>query len=207
MTTAKGIRRRKPRKSRSASAKKKAKLNIRRGTSEASTRKSTRGKKRPVHALARPKKRKATKDATAIVNSCENHWDAYKSDCSGFVKAVAADFGINLTGQADDIVDQMQSAPWQTLSDGPSAKAQADSGNFVLAGLKGADHQPPRDHGHVVVVVTGALAQNKYPTAYWGTLGGTGRKNTTLNWAWNATDRDNVIYAYQTLTSGFRTRR
>jgi hypothetical protein len=45
------------------------------------------------------------------------------------------------------------------------------------------------------MIVSGDLAQGKYPTGYWGQLGGVGAKNKTLNWAWNAASRDSVIYA------------
>jgi hypothetical protein len=133
-------------------------------------------------------------DGQQVINSCEAHWDAFQSDCSGFVKAVAGDFGIVLTGQADDIVDQINTGDWQQLADGAAAEAKAEAGFLVIAGLKGADQTPPREHGHVVVVVQGPLAFGKYPTAYWGTLGGVGKKNTTLNYAWNTDDRDNVVY-------------
>jgi len=128
-----------------------------------------------------------------IIDTCEAEFDAHSDDCSGFVKAVANDLGITLTGMADDIVDEIQTAPWTTLADGIAAKAQADSGWFVVGGLKDTPH------GHVVVVVQGPLAHGKYPTAYWGRLGGTGMKNTTINWAWNAQDRDKVIYACRAL--------
>ncbi|MET1257375.1 hypothetical protein [Aliikangiella maris] len=60
---------------------------------------------------------------------------------------------------------------------------------LVIVGLKA---QP---HGHVAIVVPGPLAHGKYPTAYWGSLGGVPKKNTTINWSWNKKDRDNVIYA------------
>ena len=133
--------------------------------------------------------------AQDIIDECENQFEAHKSECSGFVIAVANKFGIQLTGQADDIVTQIETAGWTVLSDGVDAKNKADAGLFVIAGLKSGDHNPPRTHGHVVVVVSGDLAYNKYPTGYWGTLGGTGRKNTTINYAWNASDRDNVIYS------------
>jgi hypothetical protein len=128
-----------------------------------------------------------------IVDTCEAHFDAHSHDCSGFVKAVASGLGIVMTGMADDIVDEIQTAPWTALADGVAAKAQADLGFFVIGGLKDTPH------GHVVVVVQGPLAHGKYPTAYWGRLGGTGRKNTTINWAWNAADRDRVTYAYLAL--------
>jgi len=45
-------------------------------------------------------------------------------------------------------------------------------------------------------VVTGEVNQGKYPTGYWGSLGGVGKKATTINWSWNAMDRDKVRYAY-----------
>jgi hypothetical protein len=139
-------------------------------------------------------------DAQGIIDSCENHWDAYKSDCSGFVKAVATDFGITLTGQADDIVDEMQGDGWDVVVDGPAAEQQAAAGDFVLAGLKGADQNPPQTHGHVVVVVKGPLAKGKYPSAYWGTLNGVGAKGKTINYAWKEADRDNVIYRSKKLS-------
>jgi hypothetical protein len=133
--------------------------------------------------------------AQEIIKECERDFEAYKSDCSGFVKAVATKFGVDLTGQADSIVDQIQSAGWTTISDGVNAKEKADDGWLVIGGLKSVDHNPPRNNGHVVIVVSGPLANGKYPTGYWGTLGGVGRKNSTINYAWRETDRDKVVYA------------
>jgi hypothetical protein len=124
-----------------------------------------------------------------IIGACESAFNTWKSDCSGFVKAVASSLGTTLSGQANDIVDQIQKAPWSLLQNGIQAKNNADLGFFVIGGLK--DHP----HGHVVVVVQGPLAHSRYPTAYWGKLGGTGKENTTINWAWNEEDRDRVIYA------------
>ena len=128
-----------------------------------------------------------------IIDTCEADFDAHSNDCSGFVKAVAGDLGIVMTGQANDIVDEIQTAPWTKLADGVAAKGKADLGFFVVGGLKDTPN------GHVVVVVAGPLAHGKYPTGYWGRLGGTGKKSTTINWAWDADDRDNVTYAYRTL--------
>src|SRR6516164_2166078 len=102
-----------------------------------------------------------------IAAVCEADWDAHKNDCSGFVKAVATDLGIVLTGMANDIVDEIASAPWTSLnSDGVAAKQKAEAGFFVVAGLKDTPH------GHVVVITPGPLAHDKYPTGYWGRLGG-----------------------------------
>jgi hypothetical protein len=133
--------------------------------------------------------------AQKIIDACEANWDAHKSDCSGFLKAVATAFDITLTGQADNIVDEIQGDDWTGLTDGIEAKEKADAGWFVVAGMKSTDHIPPQSNGHVAMIVSGDLAQGKYPTGYWGQLGAVGAKNKTLNWAWNAASRDGVIYA------------
>ena len=57
---------------------------------------------------------------------------------------------------------------------------------LVVAGLKATPN------GHVVVIVPGPA--KPYPTGYWGRLHGVGRKNTTINWAWDHTDLPNVKY-------------
>ena len=105
---------------------------------------------------------------------------------------MAGEFGITLTGQANDIVDQIQRQPWQLLKSGYEANNRAGAG-LVMAGLKAAPL------GHVAIVVPGPLASGKYPTAYWGQLGSVGKKRTTLNWSWNKSDRDKVIYAVRTI--------
>ena len=128
-----------------------------------------------------------------IIDNCEEFFDAHSNDCSGFLKAVATSLGIVVTGMANDLVDEIQASPWTLLPDGIAAKAQADAGFFVVAGLKDTPH------GHVVVVVTGPLAHGKYPTAYWGRFGAVGMKKATTNFAWNAGDRDRVIYAFMAL--------
>lgn len=132
--------------------------------------------------------------AQEIIECCERQWDAHKSDCSGFVRAVAGELGYSLTGNADAITAILRAAANQT-HDGTLAAQWAAEGRFVIAGLEGHNHVPSRAHGHVVVVVDGQLAHEKYPTAYWGMLGGVGKKAATLNWAWNNTDRDAVVYA------------
>ena len=133
--------------------------------------------------------------AQDIIDACEAEWDAHQSDCSGFAKAVATRLGVTLTGMADDIVGEIQQGPWSPVADGLTAAAQAAQGRFVVAGLNGADQQVPDPaHGHVVVVVQGPLAHGLYPTAYWGQLGGVGKKDMTLNWAWREGDRDKLVY-------------
>jgi hypothetical protein len=135
--------------------------------------------------------------AQHIIEICNDQWPAQKSNCSGFVEAVAKVLGVTLTGVADDIYTQIQSQGWTAIPDGVSAKAAADSGLFVIAALTGDQEVPPQVHGHVCVVVSGPLddVHNKYPTGYWGSLGGVGCEMTTLNYAWNVASRDLVQYA------------
>jgi hypothetical protein len=128
-----------------------------------------------------------------IIDACEAHFQANIHDCSGFAKAVAGALGINLlSGMANDIVDEIQNAPWTVLADGIAAKARAEAGCLVI----GAKKDDP--HGHVVVVVPGPLAHEKYPAAYWGSLAGHPSEipeKTTVNWAWRRPECDQVIYA------------
>ncbi|WP_246723447.1 hypothetical protein [Rhizobium brockwellii] len=141
----------------------------------------------------------ASAKGQAMIDRCEAAFEANKNDCSAFVRAVASASGVTLTGQADDIVDQISGSGWVALTGGAQAAAMADAGMLVIAGLKAADHTPPRNNGHVAIVVSGALAHGKYPTGYWGSSGGSSAKNQTLNYSWNSSDRDNVHYAARSL--------
>jgi len=141
-------------------------------------------------------------DPQRIIAVCEANWDAHKFDCSGFVKAVAAALQVTTFAPGDDANDIVQKLPaagdWVALSpgDGAAAKARADAGWLVVAGLKGSDQVIPDAHGHVVIVVSGPLdaAHDQYPTAYWGSLAGHPAKALTINFAWRAGDRDKVAY-------------
>jgi hypothetical protein len=86
------------------------------------------------------------------------------------------------------MIDSMESAPrWENLGAAPAtAILRANAGRLVIGGLKQAPN------GHVVIVVKSAPLP--YPVAYWGRLGHVGRKNTTINWSWNSTDRPLVRY-------------
>jgi hypothetical protein len=149
-------------------------------------------------------------DPQTIVNDCLLEWPANKGDCNHFVKAVSTDLGVQLFGVGDDadaivqtLRDQTTNSSatgWFKLIDGTDAKAKADAGQYVIAGLKGADHNPPRAHGHVAIVVTGPLAFQKYPTGFWGSSGGAAGANQTLNFAWNSDDVDQVEYFASALT-------
>jgi hypothetical protein len=135
-----------------------------------------------------------------VRDACEANFDAHSGDCSGFARAVAAALGVELRGLANDIVDTLRGGgDWTALADGPSAAQAATAGKLVIAGLKGSEQADPDPNGHVVVVVAGPLARDKYPSAYWGKLHGTGEKDKTLNWAWTEQDRDRISYAAHTL--------
>lgn len=138
--------------------------------------------------------------AAHILQICEQEWTTDKSDCAAFVRDVAARLGVSLTGQANDIVNQITSGDWQPLPDGVTAKKAADAGLFVVCGLRGADQAQPAAHGHVAVVVSGPLAQDKYPTAYWGKLGAVGERNQTINYAWKVEDLPRVKYAAKNIS-------
>jgi len=118
-------------------------------------------------------------ESDAVINACEAEWDTYKSDCSGFVRAVASHLGIKLSGLANDLIDHFaHSAGWLDLGhDSLAATSRANLDYFVIGGTKG-----PR-HGHVVVVVKSGRPTG-YPVAYWGALNGTGFKKKTINYSW-----------------------
>jgi hypothetical protein len=143
----------------------------------------------------------AATTAKTIVAACEAEWPAFSDDCSGFVRHVAGRLGITLTGLANAIVNEIRQGDWHPLQDGRAAKAAADAGQLVIGGLRGDEQGNPEEHGHVVVVVSGPLAHNAYPSAYWGRLGGVGAKDQTVNFAWRAGDRDRVHYAAKPIQS------
>jgi hypothetical protein len=153
------------------------------------------GKKSALVKVAAP-----AKNAAAVKASCERHWETFKDDCSGFLKAVSAEFVDAVPrGQADDIMDflrgdQSWSHIGNTLKDAATAAAEAAAGKLVLGGLKKNELNPNRNNGHVVVVVEGALVNRAYPKAYWGVLGGVGAKDQGINYAFNPNDRDRVDY-------------
>ena len=131
-----------------------------------------------------------------VQQACEQEWPQHKDDCSGFVRAVGARLGVAIIGLANEIVDAIRKGgPWRKLSDGAAADASAAAGKLVLAGLRGDEQFEHSNHGHIVVVVHGPLARDRYPSAYWGLLGGTGARFQTINWAWTEHDRDRVTYA------------
>ena len=139
-----------------------------------------------------------------VVDSCDKSWDeewivgrVNSKNCSGFVQSVAKNLGIELpAGSADDIIAGIiKSSGWRKLASGAEASKKAGAGHFVIAGLKAGDHNPPRNSGHVVVVVGGTLYREKYPRCWSGSTGGAQSKGLkTTGEVWNRKDRDNVVY-------------
>src|ERR1019366_3296124 len=125
-----------------------------------------------------------------VSNVCAELWQNYKDDNPGFVRAVAAKFGLTLKGNSNDILAYLRKSDWQVLTDGPSAARAAAAGRLVIAGLEGSRQKggSPADHGHVAIVVAGPLDKGKYPTIYvaaYGLPSGTGN----VDWVWNSDDR------------------
>jgi hypothetical protein len=149
--------------------------------------------------LVSPQVARVTFETTAadkIKDSCERLLPANAADCSGFAKAVCSEFGVTLSGQANDIVDQLTTANgWTELgNDAAAGKKAADSAarNLLVVGAR-----KETGNGHVVVVVQGQPHLGKYPHAYWGKLNDPDNAgyDKTVNWAWNSAARDSVTYA------------
>lgn len=118
----------------------------------------------------------------------EQEWEARKSDCSGFVRAVAHDAGIPLNGLANHLVDEWNIDPtWIKLGhDYLRASEMAAHGYLVVAGKK------EEGHGHVVIVVPSR--PHGVAMGYWGRLGGVGFRNKGLNFARRHADLATVEY-------------
>jgi hypothetical protein len=131
-----------------------------------------------------------------IQAACIRLLPANAGDCSAFARAVCAELGVTLSGQANDIVAQLTAANGWTVigSDSTAGKraAEAAGKNLLVVGAK-INHP----NGHVVIVVPGQPERDKYPHAYWGKLNEPENAgyDKTVNWAWNSADRDSVTYA------------
>ena len=119
---------------------------------------------------------------------CEKDWEAHKSDCSGYVRAVAHDLGVPLSGLANQLVDHWnKGGGWMKLSGPLDASIKATQGYLVVAGKK------EKGHGHVVVVVPGHSSHND-AMGYWGMLHHVGKKDQGLGWAWKRSELKSVSY-------------
>lgn len=129
-----------------------------------------------------------------IIDACALHFATYKKDCSAFVRAVAQELGYTLTGNADSITADIDKR-WIKLASGAEAAEAAARGKFVIAALASKDHVPPAKHGHVVVVIGGALYNGKYPMCWGGSLGDYCSKgDKSVGQVWGKRHRDKVIY-------------
>jgi hypothetical protein len=138
-----------------------------------------------------PPERTLTKED--IVAACRKHFDEHSDNCSGFVRAVANELGYSLTGNADGILDQIEKG-W-TKIDRLKAIDAVKAGTLVIAGLKSSEHDPPRNHGHVAVVVDGSLYNGKYPLVWGGSIGSAQSPGTkSVGEVWRKSDRDAVRY-------------
>ncbi len=143
---------------------------------------------------------------TCIVNAATAAWDQSfiagtlnKNNCSGFLQSVAATLGVPIpSGNADAIMGGLpQATGWKDLASGDEAAQKASQGYFVIAGIKGSDHNPARNNGHVAVVIGGTLYRGKYPRVWCGSIAGSVGQSQGLRSVgevWNRTDRDLVKY-------------
>ncbi len=141
-----------------------------------------------------------------ILKACRDSWDesfvkgfVNRDNCSGFLKAVAKKLGVPVdeTAVADGLVDLFAADPesWTPLASGAEAARAAETGTFVVAGLRSDEHRPKRGQGHVVIVVPGPLYRSLYPTCWGGSTGGAQSKGTkSVGEVWNRVDRDAVRY-------------
>lgn len=135
-----------------------------------------------------------TKDE--IVAACRKHYTAHSNDCSAYVRAVTAELGHPVSGNANGIMNELANTPdrWEPL-DRAAAIEAVKNGALVVAGLKSSDHNPPRNNGHVVIVVDGPLYRNTYPLVWGGSIGSAQSPGTkSVGEVWNRSDRDAVRY-------------
>ncbi len=130
-----------------------------------------------------------------IVAACVKHYPAYSGDCSAFVRAVTQELGHAVDGNANGIMRELAgSSAWEAV-DRAAAVVAVKAGSLVIAGLKSGDHNPPRNNGHVVIVVDGDLYRGTYPLVWGGSIGNAQSRGTkSVGEVWNRTDRDSVLY-------------
>jgi hypothetical protein len=131
-----------------------------------------------------------------IVAACRKHYSAYSNDCSAYVRAVTAELGHAVSGNANGIMNELAGTPskWEPI-DRAAAALAVKTGALVIAGLKSSDHNPPRNNGHVVIVVDGPLYRNIYPLCWGGSIGSAQSQGTkSVGEVWNRSDRDAILY-------------
>jgi hypothetical protein len=94
-------------------------------------------------------------DNPNVVASCKKNIQVYSANCSGLVKAVAKDFNIEFSGQANDIFMNLLTRPGVNRY-GVGWNAARSAGSDALHGLYlviAASYAPGKgDHGHVAIV-------------------------------------------------------
>jgi hypothetical protein len=139
-----------------------------------------------------------------IIAACTRRWPFNQGDCSAFVRAVAGDCGVVLSGNANAIYEQIASGPWVRIGVGASAASvagvTAGEGRLVIAARQ---DQP---HGHVAVVVDYRNAFDSYSAidrrkavAFWGSLNFVGAEYTRITKSWSSADLQGVLFAYREL--------
>lgn len=120
----------------------------------------------------------------AIKEICVQEHPTKKSDCGLFVRAIASRLGVVIgPGRADQIVDFVRTdSRWTLLEDYKSAMIEANSGKFVVAGIKSTEQHTRNaatkalipyvsDSGHVAVVISGPAGRKGFPNVYAGSVG------------------------------------
>jgi hypothetical protein len=137
-----------------------------------------------------------------VIAACTKHWPDNKDDCSAFVRSVAHDLVLDLSGNANSIYSQIAASPWNRIGIGTDAATvagvTAGEGNLVI----GASKDQP--NGHVAVVVDYRNAFDSYSpvdrnkaVAFWGSLNSIGHEYTRITRSWTATDLEKVLFAYR----------
>lgn len=112
----------------------------------------------------------------------EQAYESNEYNCSGFVRDTATRLGIRIVGDTADAQIDFMEMHWVHVRSGLEASVLASSGFLVVAGVKSTDYQPPKAHGHVVIVrpvlkegpISAAdLDQGKYPRVWGGDIGRT----------------------------------
>lgn len=118
-----------------------------------------------------------------LSEALEGAYEAYKYDCSGFVRETAdqlADPAVKVPpGNADAQMDYFEKY-WVKIDTALHAAVLATEGRFVVAGVRSDWYKVKRKNGHVVVIQPVATAgpvtakdlwRGKYPRAWGGDIG------------------------------------
>ena len=139
-----------------------------------------------------------------VIAACTRHWGNNQGDCSAFVRAVAQDVGIGLTGNANAIHKQISAAPWIRI--GVGSKVSAVAGVTAAEGKLVVAARQAEPNGHVAIVVDYRNAFDSYSeadrrkaVAFWGNLNSVGAEYTRITKSWTAADLEQVLFAYRPL--------